>query len=248
MLILVANDDGYLSSGIKALRDGMASVGTPIVVAPDRNRSAASHSLTLRRPISVHQHADDLYSVEGTPADCVHLALGGLLEQEPDMVVSGINDGPNMGDDVLYSGTVAAAVEGRRLGHPAIAVSMASHTPSHYVTAATVVARLIAHMVKVPLPADTILNVNVPDVPLSELQGMRATRLGKRHPSQNASRDPTPRGDMMFWIGPAGEVADASAGTDFNAVDEGYASITPLQIDLTRFNAMQGLSDWLEFF
>jgi len=248
MLILVANDDGYLSPGIKALRDGIGSVGTPIVVAPDRNRSAASHSLTLRRPISVHRHSHDLYSVEGTPVDCVHLALGGLLEQEPDMVVSGINDGPNMGDDVLYSGTVAAAVEGRRLGHPAVAVSMASHTPSHYGTAATVVTRLIEHMTQVPLQADTILNINIPDLPLSELQGIRATRLGKRHPSKDATRDQTPRGDMMFWIGPAGEVADAGEGTDFNAVDEGYASITPLQIDLTRFDAMQGLSDWLEFF
>ena len=248
MHILVANDDGYLSPGIKALRDGVATVGTPIIVAPDRNRSAASHSLTLRRPISVHEHAPDLFSVEGSPADCVHLALGGLLEKAPDMVVSGINDGPNMGDDVLYSGTVAAAVEGRSLGHPAIAVSMASHDPTHFGTAATVVTRLIAHMAEVPLPSDTILNVNVPDVPLSELQGMRATRLGKRHPSQNSTRDPTPRGDMMFWIGPAGEVDDASEGTDFNAVDEGYASITPLQIDWTRYNALQGLSDWLEYF
>lgn len=248
MLILVANDDGYLSPGITALRDGVAAVGTPVVVAPDRNRSAASHSLTLRRPISVHQHASDLYSVAGTPADCVHLALSGLLEQPPDMVVSGINDGPNMGDDILYSGTVAAAVGGRSLGQPAIAVSMASHAPEHYDTAAEVVSRLIAHMAEVPLPADTILNVNVPDVPLSELKGMRATRLGTRHASTNVTRDPTSRGDMMFWIGPAGEVDDNSEGTDFNAVDKGYASITPLQIDMTRCNAHQGLSDWLEYF
>ena len=246
MHILISNDDGYLSPGIKSLRDGVATVGTPIVVAPDRNRSGASNSLTLRRPITVHQHASDCYSVEGTPADCVHLALSGLLEKHPDMVVSGINDGPNMGDDVLYSGTIAAAVEGRSLGQPSIAVSMASHNARHFDTAAKVVTRLIERMAEVPLSADTILNVNVPDLPFSELQGMRATRLGTRHRSDNATRDPTPRGDTMFWIGPAGEIDDSSEGTDFNAVDEGFASITPLQIDMTRYNAMQGLSDWLE--
>lgn len=246
MRILVSNDDGYLAPGIQVLRDGLNAVGTPIVVAPDRNRSAASHSLTLRQPISVHQHSDALYSVEGTPTDCVNLALSGLLHDEPDMVVSGINDGPNMGDDVLYSGTVAAAVEGRHLGHPAIAVSMASHEPTHFDTAARVVVEIIEQMNKVPMPADTILNVNVPDLPYDNLQGMRATRLGNRHPSNNATKDPTPRGDSMFWIGPAGEVSDASPGTDFHAVEEGFVSITPLQIDLTRFNAMQSLSDWLE--
>ncbi len=164
------------------------------------------------------------------------------------MVVSGINDGPNMGDDVLYSGTVAAAVEGRNLGHPAIAVSMASHNPSHYATAAQIVTDLIKQMNKVPLPADTILNVNVPDVPRSEIQGVRATRLGKRHPSQKATREPTPRGDAMFWIGPAGDISDDSPGTDFNAVSEGFVSVTPLQIDLTRFGTMSSLSDWLEHF
>lgn len=247
MRILVSNDDGYLSPGISALADRLSSVGTPIIVAPDRNRSAASHSLTLRRPISAHKHNEALYSIEGTPTDCVHLALGGLLEHEPDMVVSGINDGPNMGDDVLYSGTVAAAVEGRNLGHPAIAVSMASHNPAHYESAAMVVADLIKQMVKVPLPADTILNVNVPDLPHAEIKGVRATRLGKRHPSQKASREPTPRGEM-FWIGPAGEVSDDSPGTDFNAVGEGFVSVTPLQIDLTRFDSMTSLSDWLEHF
>ncbi len=248
MRILVSNDDGYLAPGIAILSEQLSSVGQTIIVAPDRNRSAASHSLTLRRPIGVHQHSDSVYSVEGSPADCVHLALGGLLKDEPDMVVSGINDGPNLGDDVLYSGTVAAAVEGRNLGQPAIAVSMASFQPQHFETAAKVVTSLIEHMNKVPLPIDTILNVNVPDVPMDQLKGMRATRLGKRHAAQNATLEPTPRGDTMYWIGPAGAVSDASAGTDFNAVEEGFVSITPLQIDLTRFNAMQGLSDWLEHF
>lgn len=246
MRILVSNDDGYLAPGIQVLRDALSAVGSTAVVAPDRNRSAASHSLTLRQPISVHRHSDALYSVEGTPTDCVNLALSGLLDDEPDMVVSGINDGPNMGDDVLYSGTVAAAIEGRHLGHPAIAVSMASHNPKHFDTAAKAVVAIIEHMDKVPMPADTILNVNVPDVSWEQIQGMRATRLGNRHPSNNATKELTPRGDAMFWIGPAGDVSDASPGTDFHAVEQGFVSITPLQIDLTRFNAMQSLSDWLE--
>jgi len=248
MRILVSNDDGYLAPGIQILRDALSTMASTVVVAPDRNRSAASHSLTLRQPIHVHQHNPALFSVEGTPADCVNLALSGLLDDEPDMVVSGINDGPNMGDDVLYSGTVAAAVEGRHLGHPAIAVSMASHEPKYFETAARAVVEIIAQMNKVPMPADTILNVNIPDAPWEKIRGMRATRLGNRHPSNNAIQDPSPRGDSMYWIGPAGAVSDASPGTDFHAVAEGFVSVTPLQIDLTRFDAMQGLSDWLEHF
>jgi len=245
MRILVANDDGYLSPGIQVLFESLKAVGDPLMVAPDRNRSAASHSLTLRQPIHVHEHAKDRYSVEGTPTDCVHLALGGLLPDLPDMVVSGINDGPNMGDDVIYSGTVAAAIEGRNLG-PSIAVSMASHDPQHFDTAASVVNDLIRHMGKVPLPHDTILNVNVPDVPLEKLKGLRATRLGKRHPSQTAMREPTPRGDSVFWIGAAGDVKERGDGTDFYAVEAGYASVTPLQIDMTRFDSLPELNDWLE--
>jgi len=247
MHILVANDDGYLSPGIRALHDGLRAVGSPTTVAPDRNRSGASNSLTLQRPLTVHQHADDVYSVQGTPTDCVHVSLGGgFLPHEPNMVVSGINDGPNMGDDVLYSGTVAAAVEGRSLGQPAIAVSMAQHNPDHYDTAVEVVVNLIRQMQQVPLPADTILNVNVPDVPMAELQGQRVTRLGSRHPSQKAHREQSPRGDYVYWIGAAGDIADAGPGTDFLAVEEGFVSVTPLQIDLTRFDAMQALSEWLE--
>jgi len=247
MRILVANDDGYLAPGIRALHEGLRAVGTPTTVAPDRNRSGASHSLTLKQPLYVHQHDEEVYSVQGTPTDCVHVSMGGgILQHEPNMVVSGINDGPNLGDDVLYSGTVAAAVEGRSLGHPAIAVSMAQHNPSHYDTAVAVVVDLIKHMQVVPLPSDTILNVNVPDVPTADLLGRRVTRLGARHPSQKAYREQSPRGDYVYWIGAAGDIADAGPGTDFLAVEEGYVSITPLQIDLTRFDAMQALSEWLE--
>lgn len=246
MRILIANDDGYLSPGIRALYDAMARISNATIVAPDRNRSGASNSLTLSHPVLVRQHDANIYSVEGTPTDCVHVALGGLLDEEPDMVVSGVNDGPNMGDDVLYSGTVAAAIEGRSLGHPAIAVSMGSHEPAHYETAATVVTQIVAHLQAVPLPVDTILNVNIPDVPYAELKGMRATRLGTRHQSESANRLQSPRGELMFWIGAAGEVADNGPGTDFLAIEELYVSVTPLQIDLTRFDSMQTLSTWLE--
>lgn len=248
MKILVANDDGYLSPGIAVLRDAVSDLGSAFIVAPDRNQSATSQSLTLRRPISVHQHSPSVYSVEGTPADCVQIALGGLLDDTMDMVVSGINDGPNMGDDVLYSGTVAAAIEGRHLGKPAVAISMGSFGPKHFATAGEVVAQVLKNLASKPLPPQTILNINVPDVPLSELKGLRATRLGTRNPSGNVTREPSPRGESMFWIGPAGEPLDQSPGTDFHAVAAGYASITPLHIDMTHLNAMQGLGDWLEHF
>jgi len=246
MRILIANDDGYQSPGIRALYDAMTQIGIATIVAPDRNRSGASNSLTLSHPVVVRTHAPHVHSVEGTPTDCVNVALGGFLDEEPDMVVSGINDGPNMGDDVLYSGTVAAAIEGRSLGHPAIAVSMAAHDPQHYATAASVVKNMINHLREVPLPADTILNVNVPDLPLDQIKGLRATRLGKRHQSESAIRQQSPRGELIFWIGAAGEVADNGPGTDFLAIEEHYVSVTPLQIDLTRFDTMQPLSDWLE--
>lgn len=246
MRILIANDDGYQSPGIQALHAAMSQVGHATIVAPDRNRSGASNSLTLTHPVVVREHAIDVFSVEGTPTDCVNIALSGLLEGDPDMVVSGINDGPNMGDDVLYSGTVAAAIEGRSLGHPAIAVSMGSHTPTHYATAASITERMVAHLLTVPLPADTILNVNVPDLPMAELKGLRATRLGTRHYAHNAIRQQSPRGETVFWIGAAGEVADSGPGTDFLAIEEHYVSVTPLQIDLTRFDSMQPLNDWLE--
>ena len=246
MLILIANDDGYLSPGIRALAGAMRDLGRAIIVAPDRNRSGASNSLTLSRPVPVNRHEKDIFSLEGTPTDCVNIALSGLLDADPDMVVSGINDGPNMGDDVLYSGTVAAAIEGRNLGHPAIAISMASHEPSHYASAARVAKTLVAHLLEAPLPSDTILNVNVPDLPYEALAGWRATRLGSRHPSRGAVRQKSPRGDDIYWIGAAGDINDDGPGTDFAAVAAGAVSVTPLQIDLTRHDAVAPVDDWLE--
>ena len=246
MFILIANDDGYLSPGIRALQTAMARLGRAVIVAPDRNRSGASNSLTLSRPVSVQRHAEDIHSLEGTPTDCVNIAVSGLFEESPDIVVSGINDGPNMGDDVLYSGTVAAAIEGRHLGHPAVALSMASFEPTHYATAARVAETLVAHLFEVPLPSDTILNVNVPDRPYDELTGWHATRLGSRHPSQGAIRQRSPRGGDIFWIGPAGDVNDDGPGTDFATVAAGAVSITPLQIDLTRHDSVAPVGQWLE--
>lgn len=246
MRILVANDDGYLSPGIRALHAAMKTLGEATIVAPDRNHSGASNSLTLSHPIHARRHAEDVFSLEGTPTDCVNIALSGLLDEDQDMVVSGINDGPNMGDDVLYSGTVAAAIEGRHLGHPAVAVSMASHEPKHYDTAARVLRNLVAHLQEVPLPMDTILNINVPDLPFDELSGLRATRLGTRHPSKESIRQLSPRGETIFWIGAAGDVADDGPGTDFGAVRDGFVSVTPLQIDLTRFDSVAPVSQWLE--
>lgn len=246
MRILIANDDGYLSEGIRALYEVMRKLGQATIVAPDRNRSGASNSLTLSHPVFVRQHEPGIYSLEGTPTDCVNIALSGLLEEDQDMVVSGINDGPNMGDDVLYSGTVAAAIEGRHLGHPALAVSMASHEPRHYETAARVMSNLVSHLKEVPLPGDTILNINVPDLPFEQLSGMKATRLGTRHPSQKAIRQMSPRGETLFWIGAAGDIANDGPGTDFGAVKDGYVSVTPLQIDLTRNDSVSPVSDWLE--
>ena len=245
MRLLIANDDGYLSPGIRALKSALDALGEATIVAPDRNRSGASNSLTLSHPVHVRRHEDRIWSVEGTPTDCVNIALSGLLPERPDRVVSGINDGPNMGDDVLYSGTVAAAVEGRNLGEPAIAVSMASFEPTHYATAAAVVARLVVAMGEAPLPPDTILNVNVPDVPEGELKGLRATRCGTRHESQNAIRMTSPRGELLYWLGAAGDVDDAGPGTDFEAVANGFVSVTPLSIDMTRRDRVEGVADWL---
>jgi len=245
MHILLSNDDGYQAPGLAALASALGEVADITVVAPDRDRSGASNSLTLEQPLRARPQANGFISVEGTPTDCVHLAITGLLDQEPDMVVSGINAGANMGDDVLYSGTVAAATEGRFLGLPAIAVSLNSHTPSHFDTAARVARELIERLQRQPLPADSILNVNVPDVPYEKLRGLQATRLGHRHKAEPVVKSEDPRGRAIYWVGPAGPEADAGPGTDFYAVREGFVSITPLQVDLTRHAAVAGLADWL---
>ena len=245
MHILLSNDDGYQAPGLAALASALGEVADITVVAPDRDRSGASNSLTLEQPLRARPQANGFISVEGTPTDCVHLAITGLLDQEPDMVVSGINAGANLGDDVLYSGTVAAATEGRFLGLPAIAVSLTSHTPSHFDTAARVARELIERLQRDPLPADSILNVNVPDVPYEKLRGLQATRLGHRHKAEPVVKSKDPRGRAIYWVGPAGPEADAGPGTDFYAVREGFVSITPLQVDLTRHAAVAGLADWL---
>lgn len=247
MRILVSNDDGYQARGIICLTAVLREIAEVSVVAPDRDRSGASNSLTLRRPLYVTRHDNGFVSVEdGTPTDCVHIAITGLLEENPDMVVSGINAGANMGDDVIYSGTVAAAMEGRFLGLPALAISLASYQPLHYDTAARVGRYLVTRLRDHPLPADTILNVNVPDVPWEELVGFRATRLGQRHKSEPVVKHTDPRGNSIYWVGPAGPEQDAGPGTDFHAVRAGYVSITPIQVDLTRYSAVDQVAHWLE--
>ncbi|MGH8187962.1 MAG: 5'/3'-nucleotidase SurE [Steroidobacteraceae bacterium] len=248
MKILISNDDGYRAEGLAALSEALAQLAQVTVVAPDRNRSGASNSLTLDVPLRVFPFEERKYYVlNGTPTDCVHLAISGLLEEEHDMVVSGINDGPNLGDDVLYSGTVAAAIEGRFLGLPAIAVSLVMQPSSgqHYATAARVAAELVMRIQRTPLHQATILNVNVPDVPYEALNGYAATRLGFRHRSERIVRSEDPRGRPVYWVGPAGVGQDAGPGTDFDAVANNYVSVTPLQIDLTRHAMLEDMREWL---
>ena len=248
MHLLISNDDGLDAPGIDALANGLESLGRVTVVAPDQDRSGASSSLTLTNPIRVHKDRSGRYRVAGTPTDCVHLALAGLLEDQPDLVVSGINSGANLGDDTIYSGTVAAAIEGRSLGLPAIAISLVITAPGrhNYETAARVAAALIERLQSDPLPADTILNVNVPDVPWEELSGFQVTRLGNRHPAEKCVRELDPRGRPLWWIGPAGPEQDAGPGTDFNAIREGAVSVTPIHIDLTRYQAIEQVAGWIK--
>jgi 5'-nucleotidase len=245
MKILVSNDDGYLATGINELTEALSQIADVVVVAPDRNRSAASSSLTLDAPLRVSKVAENRFTVNGTPSDCVHLALSGFLDDEPDLVVSGINHGANLGDDVIYSGTVAAALEGRFLGLPTIAVSLVGQNLEHFETAAAVAVELVEKIERAPLASDVVLNVNVPNVALNELQGVRATRLGFRHKSEQILEDKDPYGRPIYWVGPAGAGQDAGEGTDFFAIEQGFASVTPLKVDLTRHSAVKDLSDWL---
>ena len=246
MHILVSNDDGYQAPGLLCLAAALKELAEITVVAPDRDRSGASNSLSLKNPLYVTRHDNGFHSVEGTPTDCVHLAITGLLEREPDMVVSGINSGPNMGDDVIYSGTVAAAMEGRFLGLPAIAISQAAPCPQHFDTADRVAVWLVRRLRERPLPPDSILNVNVPDVPWEQLAGFRVVRLGHRHKSEPVVKSIDPRGRPIYWVGPAGPEQDAGPDTDFHAVRAGYVAITPLQVDLTRHGALTTLKQWLQ--
>ena len=246
MKILVSNDDGYHAKGIIALTEALEAVADVIVVAPDRNRSAASNSLTLSDPLRVKRHAQNRYSVNGTPSDCVHLALTGLLDEEPDLVVSGINHGANLGDDVIYSGTVAAAMEGRFLGLPTIAVSLVGDERlKHFDTAGRVAAEMVKKLEAAALSSDVILNVNVPDRPYEELAGMEAVRLGFRHKSEPVVKSKDPHGRTIFWVGPAGKGQDSGEGTDFHAIEQGVVTVTPLSVDLTRHDSLPQLKSWL---
>lgn len=249
MRVLVSNDDGVDAPGIKALADGLRTAGHAVtVVAPDRDRSGASNSLTLDQPLRTKPLSEGVWSVAGTPTDCVHLALSGLLELDPDIVVSGINNSANLGDDVIYSGTVAAAMEGRFLGFPAVAMSLVTRegSGSHYDSAARAAVAIIARLLTDPLPADTILNVNVPDLPWPSIQGYEVTRLGHRHRAEPCIRQDDPRGRPVWWIGPPGPEQDAGTGTDFHAVRRGCISITPIHVDLTRYQALEKIASWVD--
>ena len=244
MRILLSNDDGYFAPGLERLAAALASRAEVTVVAPEADRSGASNSLTLDRPLMVRRAPNGFLFVNGTPTDCVHLAVTGLLDHLPDLVISGINLGANMGDDTIYSGTVAAATEGFLLGIPSIAMSLASKEGRHFETAATVALDLLDSHERDALGAH-LLNVNVPDMPHAMLKGYRVTRLGRRHKAENVVKTANPRGEVVYWVGAAGAAADAGEGTDFHAIEQGFASITPLQIDLTNHDAMPRVGAWL---
>lgn len=244
--ILVSNDDGVNAPGIKALTEALTEIATVLTVGPDRNCSGASNSLTLTNPLRINRLDNGYISVHGTPTDCVHLAIRELYDGEPDMVVSGINAGANMGDDTLYSGTVAAAMEGRFLGFPAVAISLNGRKFEHYQSAAVYARRIVQGLLAQPLAKDQILNVNVPDLPLEQIKGIKVTRLGARHKAEGIVRTQDPAGREIFWLGPPGQEQDATEGTDFHAVANGYVSITPLTVDLTAYGQLTALQNWVD--
>jgi 5'/3'-nucleotidase len=244
MRILLSNDDGYFAPGLEHLAAALAPHAELTVVAPERDRSGASNSLTLDRPLSVRRAPNGFLFVNGTPTDCVHLAVTGLLNELPDMVISGINLGANMGDDTIYSGTVAAATEGFLLGVPSVAISLASKTAAHFETAAGVALELLERHNREPA-GTWLLNVNVPDVERTQVRGYRITRLGRRHKAEDVVRMQSPRGETVYWVGAAGAAADAGEGTDFHAIENRYVSVTPLQIDLTNREQMAGVTSWI---
>ncbi len=245
MNILLSNDDGYLAPGINILRDALLKQASVTMIAPDRNRSGASNSLTLETPLRLSNHGNNIYSINGTPTDSVHLGLTALYKQEPDIVISGINAGANLGDDVLYSGTVAAAMEGRFLGYPALAVSTTSFQPQHFESAVQAVELILADIKSYPDNTNMILNINVPDLPWNKIKGLQVTRLGQRHRAEPVYKMQDPRGEDIYWVGPPGEEQDAGVGTDFYAVKQGFVSITPIHIDLTRHQALKSTKNWV---
>ena len=245
MRILLSNDDGYFAPGLAVLAESLAPLGDITVVAPERDRSGASNSLTLDRPLQLLRAHNGFYYVNGTPTDCVHMAVTGLLDFEPDVIVSGINSGSNMGDDTLYSGTVAAATEGYLLGIPSIAVSLVGKEFAHYRSAGRVAHDLVKRLARSPLGEPVLLNVNVPDVPYESLGGAEVTRLGRRHKAQPVVQGKNPRGETVYWVGPAGAAREAGPGTDFNALERGAVSITPLQVDLTHAQQIGAIAEWI---
>ena len=245
MRILLSNDDGYFAPGLAALHEALSPLAEITVVAPERDRSGASNSLTLDRPLHVRRAHNGFWYVNGTPTDCVHMAVTGLLDFDPDLVVSGINMGSNMGDDTLYSGTVAAATEGYLLGIPSIAVSLVGTEFEYFATAARVARDLVERHLRVPLGEPVLLNVNVPDVPYESLQGMEVTRLGRRHKAQPVVKGRNPRGETIYWVGAAGAAREAGPGTDFNALERHAVSITPLQVDLTHNQQIPRVGQWM---
>jgi len=244
MRILISNDDGYQAEGIKKLTQALSEIAEVIVVAPNENKSAASSSLTLGKPLKPIQIEHNIYAIDATPSDCVHLALCGFIKESIDLVVTGINFGANLGDDVIYSGTVAGAIEGRFIGLPSIAISLASFECKYFETAAAIAKQLVEQIEKAPLSHNTIINVNVPDVPLSNIKGIKSTRLGNRHKSDPSIQDKN--NPSLFWIGENGKEADNGEGTDFHAIANNFVSVTPLQIDLTKYSEVKQVSDWLK--
>ncbi|ELP6758040.1 5'/3'-nucleotidase SurE [Vibrio vulnificus] len=243
--ILLSNDDGVFAEGIRTLASELRTLAEVIIVAPDRNRSGASNSLTLEQPLRVTCVEENVYSVQGTPTDCVHFALNELLKNDlPDLVLSGINHGANLGDDVLYSGTVAAAMEGHFLGVQSIAFSLVGK--NHFKTAATIAKRIVEQHLAKPIPTNRLLNINIPDLPLEQLKEIRVTRLGARHHAENMIKQLDPRGHEIYWLGPPGKEQDAGEGTDFHAIEQGYVSITPLQVDLTAHESLRAMDTWLK--
>jgi 5'/3'-nucleotidase len=245
MRILLSNDDGYFAPGLAALAQVLSPIADITVVAPERDRSGASNSLTLDRPLTLRKAPSGFFYVNGTPTDCVHLAVTGMLAELPDMVISGVNHGANMGDDTIYSGTVAAATEGFLLGIPAIAVSLSGVSQGHYETAARVVAEMVQRFKTASLAQACLLNINVPDVPFDALRGVTVTRLGKRHKAEPVVKSQSPRGETVYWVGAAGAAQDAGPGTDFHALANGQVSVTPLQIDLTHFAQLDAVQQWI---
>jgi len=246
MKILLSNDDGVHARGLAVLHEALAKEHNVTVIAPDRNCSGASNALSLMQPLRVQEMNTGFLSVNGTPSDCVHLGINNYLDNDPELVISGINHGANLGDDVIYSGTVAAATEGRYMGLPAIAVSLANHDGQHFATAAQLVCKIVRHLTAHPLAPDQILNVNVPDLPEHQIKGIQVTRQGRRHRAESMQRAQDAAGREIFWYGKVGDEQDAGEGTDFHAISHGYCSVTPLSVDMTAYQSLNNMQAWIE--